>query len=222
MTNFAAKKNSATEMSNRDVLNKVTENWGKVTSIVRRIENSEVKEGAIKLCDDLHDRFSVCPASTRREYIGCFTGGLVWHSLNVLKAMKNMRQAFGLEEQVSSDSLIIMGLFHDLGKLGNKDNDYYLPQESDWHRNKGMLFEINEDLSAVPVATRSLWWLNQYNIPLSEAEMHAISSLSKTNTENLTFVPSLKDPWESFLLQTSVRGAIIANHGVTGLPSDSE
>lgn len=204
------------------LLQKINDNWGKFTSIIGRIEDSEVREGAQKLCDDLHDRLAVCPASTRTDYVGCFTGGLVWHSLNVLKSLKEMRAAFELENTVSSDSLIVMGLFHDLGKIGNDKNDYYLPQASDWHRNKGMLFEINDQLLSIPVATRSVWWLNQYGIPLSEAEMHAISSLGKSTGENVSFNPSLKDPWEAYLLQSAVRGACIRGHGITALPTEAK
>lgn len=199
------------------LLTKISDNWGKVTSLVSRIENSEVKEGALKLCDDLHDRLAVCPASTRTDYVGCFTGGLVWHSLNVLKSLKGLRTAFDLENKVSADSIILLGLFHDLGKVGNAKEDYYLPQQSDWHRNKGMLFEVNESLSSIPVATRTLWWLNQYGIPLSENETHALASLAKTPAEAVSFTPSLRDPWEAFLLQTAVRGTCISEHGITSL-----
>lgn len=204
--------------NNAALLAKINENWGKFSSIVGRIENSEVREGAQKLCNDLHDRLAVCPASTRTDYVGCFTGGLVWHSLNVLRAMKNMRSAFDLDSKVHADSMIILGLFHDLGKIGNSNEDYYLPQASDWHRNKGMLFEINNEISSVPVAIRSVWWLNQYGIPLSENEINAISSLARSSGETVSFNPSLRDPWESFLLQSAVRGACIAGHGVNDLP----
>lgn len=216
-------QNAATRASDSaDLLTKINNNWGKVISIVDRLENPEVKAGAQKLCEDLHDRIAVCPASTRTDYVGCFTGGLVWHSLNVLKSLKGLRTAFDLEKVVSSDSLIVMGLFHDIGKIGNNKNDYYLPQASDWHRNKGMLFELNEELSSIPVATRSVWWLNQYGIPLSESEIHAISSLGKSPGENITFTPSLRDPWEAFLLQSAVRGSCIKGHGVLAVTSESK
>ena len=216
--NYGKSSNSNNNSANNAaLLSKINENWGKFSSIVGRIENTEVREGALKLCNDLHDRLAVCPASTRTDYVGCFTGGLVWHSLNVLKAMKNLRTAFELDSKVHADSIIILGLFHDLGKLGNSKEDYYLPQASDWHRNKGILFEINPEVGSVPVAVRSIWWLNQYGIPLSENEVHALASLSKSHGEDISFNPSLKDPWESFLLQSAVRGACISGHGVKDL-----
>jgi len=215
MANVNTNKSTA---SNDDLLKKINENWGTVLGLVGRIENAEVKEGATQLCNDLHDRFAVCPASTRTEYVGCFPGGLVWHSLNVLRSMKALRTGLDLEKSVHPDSLIVLGLFHDIGKLGNVNNDYYLPQTSDWHRDKlGQLYIVNDKVSAIPVATRSIYWLNQYNIPLSENEIHAITSLAEKPGEAVSFTPSLRDPWESYLLQSAVRGACIKNHGVTSV-----
>lgn len=199
------------------ILEKVQENWATLKGLVNRIENAEMKEGATQLCEDLHDRFAVAPASTRTDFVGCFPGGLVWHSLNVLRVMKAMRTSLDLEKAVHPDTLILLGLFHDVGKLGNSKEDYYLPQQSDWHRNKGMLYEINENLTQMPVSARSVWWLNQYNIPLSETEICALQSIAGKSNEQIIFTPSLKDPWEAFLLQSGVRGACIKHHGITSL-----
>ena len=211
------------KVSNDNALvEKINDNWKTFTGLVARIENQEVKEGATKLCLDLYDRFAVCPASTRTDFVGCFPGGLVWHSLNFLRAMKGLRTSFDLEETVHADSMIVMGLFHDIGKLGNDKNDYYVSQGSDWHRNKGMLYELNTDLAQMPVSTRSVWWLNQYGIPMSENELHAITSLAAKSSDSVSFTPSLKDPWEAFLLQSAVRGSCIKHHGITSLLQTGE
>lgn len=210
--------NKKTDNNQEIVLKRVQENWGIVKGLVNRIENLEAREGAIHLCDDLHDRFAVAPASTRTDYVGCFVGGLVWHSLNVLKVMKALRTSLELESTVSADSMIILGLFHDLGKLGNEKDDYYLPQRSEWHREKlGQLYEINDGMGNIPVAIRSLWWLNHYKVSLSENEVYALQSLSLKNGEQISFTPSLRDPWEVYLLQSAVRGACIKHHGITSL-----
>lgn len=199
------------------LLQKIQENWATLKSLVNRIENLETRESALHLCDDLHDRFAVAPASTRTDYVGCFVGGLVWHSLNVIKVMKALRSSLELEKVVSADSMIILGLFHDLGKLGNEEEDYYLPQSSDWHRNRGQLYEINEGMGHIPIAVRSIWWLNHYKVSLSENEVYALQSLSVKNGEQICFSPSLRDPWEAYMLQSAVRGACIKHHGITSL-----
>jgi len=200
------------------LLGKVSENWVKVKNLVNHIEDEKVKAGCIALTDHLYDRMAVCPASTRTEFVGCFVGGLTWHSLNVLRVMKTLHTAFELEEQVDADSMIVLGLFHDIGKLGNDDTDYYIPQKSEWHREKlGQLYEINEGMGNIPVSSRSLWWLNHFQVPLTENEIHAIQSLT-SKQEQISFTPGLNDPWETFLLQSAVRGACIKHHGVIRLP----
>lgn len=200
------------------LLQKVQENWAILKGLVNRIENPETRTTLNHLCDDVHDRFAVAPASTRIEYVGCFVGGLVWHSLNVLKAMKALRSSFDLEKKISADSLIVLGLFHDIGKLGNEKNDYYLPQNSEWHRDKlGQMYEVNLEMTAIPIAIRSLWWLNQYNVKLNDNEIYAIQTLNLKNGEQISFSPSLKDPWEAFILQTAVKGTCIKNHGIISL-----
>lgn len=208
---------SNTPDNHDDLLIKVQENWDKVKSLVNRIENEKVKAGCIALTDHLYDRMAVAPASTRKEYIGCFVGGLVWHSLNVLRTMNSLRTSLDLGDEVSADSMILLGLFHDIGKLGNEDNDYYVPQNSEWHREKlGQLYEVNKGMGNVPVPVRTLWWLNKFNIPLSENEIHAIQSL-KFNNEEVSFVPGTNETWEPYLLQSAIRGACIKYRNVAGL-----
>jgi hypothetical protein len=193
------------------VLQKVQENWGTLKGLVNRIENPEAREGAIHLCDDLHDRFAVAPASTRTDYVGCFVGGLVWHSLNTLRVMKALRSSLELEKVVSADSMIILGLFHDLGKLGNEREDYYLPQSSDWHREKlGQYYMINEDIQPrITIQQRTIFWLNKYHFPLEEKVIGALMSVSNSENEKMEIVNSKSETWESYLLTTAIRGAII-------------
>ena len=95
------------------------------------------------MCDVIGERLAVCPASTRDSHHSAFPGGLVDHSLRVLANALKITKAFGWE--LPKDSLIIGCLFHDLGKVGDVENDYYVPQDSDWHRNKlGEFYKINE------------------------------------------------------------------------------
>lgn len=208
---------SNTPDNHDDLLIKVQENWDKVKSLVNRIEDEKVKAGLNSLTDHLYDRMAVAPASTRKEYNGCFVGGLVWHSLNVLRTMNSLRTSLDLGDEVSADSMILLGLFHDIGKLGNEDNDYYVPQNSEWHREKlGQLYEVNKGMGNVPVPVRTLWWLNKFNIPLSENEIHAIQSL-KFNNEEVSFIPGASETWEPYLLQSAIRGACIKYRNVAGL-----
>ena len=202
-------------MTDTALVQKITANWVLYKNLVSKIEDDEKRDACLSICEKLSDRAPVCPASTKTEYVGCFTGGLVWHSLNVVKMMKELVKLYNVE--LSADSIIITGLFHDIGKIGNLEEDYYYPQNSTWHRDKGILFEINSNLSNISVATRSLYWLNQFHCPLSEDEIAAILSLNVKSTEVISYIPSYKDSWLSVILQHSVRAVCIKNNGIISL-----
>jgi hypothetical protein len=62
-------------------------------------------------------------------------------------------------------------MHHDLGKVGDLDEDYYIPQDSEWHRkNQGSIFKHNPKLQYMSVTDRSLFLLQHFEIPMSEWE----------------------------------------------------
>lgn len=187
---------------NENEFEKLRENWDLYTGLVtNKVANPIVREPLIQLCKKLEDRLAICPASTKVEYVGAFPGGLVWHSLNVLKTMKDLNKIY--EAKYSPDSLILTAFFHDLGKLGNENEDYYLPQQSDWHKRNGFIYEVNKDLGNTSIQARTIWWLNNAGVPLMEEEIHAIMSLNQMGqmwNSDLYHVPML-----TLMLQQSVR-----------------
>ena len=200
-----------TKEKQADLYNKLSQQWGTFLGVINKIEDTERKEACKQLAEKLHDRLIVCPASTKIEFTGAFPGGLVWHSLNVLANLKKLRTALAVEDCVSVDSIITLGLFHDIGKLGTEEEDYYLPQNSDWHRDKlGQMFITNDELSSTSVSSRTLFWLNTYGIKLTAEEIEAITSInSKSGNETVVVSQSFKDSWLTFLLQTAVKGACL-------------
>ena len=202
-----------TTPTDAEILEKIHANMELFISLVKRVKNDEVRRSLEDLCSEVGDRIATCPASTSTKYIGAFPGGLVWHSLEVLKVMKELNKIY--EAGLSTDSLILTALFHDIGKIGNKEEDYYLPQESDWHvKNLGMNFTINDSLSSTPVPTRSLWWLTSI-VPLTEEEIGAISSLQ--NMSNMYSSELYNAPMLTIILQQAVRGVCAKNKGKTNV-----
>lgn len=195
---------------NNKVLEKVTENWNIFTGLVeKKVQDATVRDALTELCVEIEDRLAACPASTRTEFVGAFPGGLVAHSLNVLRIMKELNKTY--EAGLSADNLIITSLFHDIGKIGTPEEDYYLTQGSDWHRNRGILYEINPKIPVVPISIRSIWWLSSSGVPLSEHEIHAISSLQHVGqmySQELYNAPML-----TLILQQSVRAACVIGKG---------
>jgi hypothetical protein len=81
--------------------------------------------------------YKTAPAS--RNYHGSFNGGLLCHSVMVTEILLRLRKVLLKDmKQVSGESCILVGLFHDIGKLGTEGRPYYVPK---W--NQG--YTINEN-----------------------------------------------------------------------------
>lgn len=198
----------------KDLIEKLEKNWELYCKLVSRIKNEDARTALTSLCEELKDRLAAAPASTQTKFVGAFPGGLVEHSLNVLKLAKNINEAIGAN--IDPDSLIITALFHDVGKVGNEKEDHYLEKKSDWHNERGIMYEVNEALPNLSVAERSLWWLNGAGCPLSEDEIGAISSLG--NVGHQTYVNQFYNaPALTVVLQAAVRLACIQGTGKTSV-----
>lgn len=110
------------------------------------------------------------PASTRFHLAK--EGGLVEHSINVANTLLKLRSS--LAPELTEESCVIAGLYHDIGKIGMPGKPYYLPNPSDWHvRNRGIVYIVNEDIVHMDIATRSLFLVSQH-ITLTDEEAQAI------------------------------------------------
>ncbi len=114
--------------------------------------------------------WATAPASTRFHL--AHEGGLVEHSVNVTRTLLRLRDT--LAPDISEESCAIVGLYHDLGKVGTAGMPYYLPNPSEWHvRNRGVRYVVNQELPYMDIATRSLLHVARF-VPLSDIEAQAI------------------------------------------------
>lgn len=110
------------------------------------------------------------PASTR--YHMNVPGGLVTHSVNVANTLLALRPV--LAPGISPESCVLVGLYHDAGKVGAPNAPYYLPQTSQWHRDKlGQNYIVNDALTHIDIATRSLMIVSRF-VDLTDEEAQAI------------------------------------------------
>ena len=71
----------------------------------------------------------------------------------------------------SDEELVFAALHHDLGKVGDLEHDYYVPQDSDWHRkNRGEIYKHNPQLQYMKVPDRGLWLLQHYGVKVTDKE----------------------------------------------------
>lgn len=163
-----------------DVMNitseQIIKNYDKFRSLCEKLGDRSL--ATLRLVDELGEDLAMCPASSRRDYHLAEPGGLVDHSLRVLQNALVYSKAFSWN--LPKDSLILSCLFHDIGKLGLPTKDgtfskYYLPQDSDWHRDKlGEMYKYNKDMLHMKTPQRSVFMLQHYGITLNHDEYLAI------------------------------------------------
>jgi hypothetical protein len=137
------------------------------------------KEAVEKMLEAVGDRYFSMPASAREDFHSAYPGGLVYHTIHVTKAMLSIRSALGLsDEEVPIQSVYMVGLFHDLGKIGDfKGNQFYTPVTDDWKRKKGIMYDYNDELiDGLSHSQRSVRLLAQYGVDLTDSEHLAILS----------------------------------------------
>jgi hypothetical protein len=126
------------------------------------------------LIDHFGNRFVLCPASSKKQLHAAYPGGLIDHSLRVLKnATRMIKVAPDVYSDIPDESVVFAALFHDLGKLGDLDNERYLVQDNDYYRKKGNVYEVNQNLP-VTVPHSSLFLLQHFGILTTYPEWEAI------------------------------------------------
>ena len=158
-------------MIDEKALAKINVNYEKYEALCGKM--GDRSEAAKAMVDALSSRLALCPASAKERFHDAFPGGLIEHSLNVYKLAQNLNKSLGAN--LDDVSLRIACLFHDLGKVGDLTDDYYLPQDNDWRRdNLGEIYTVNWDMQKMPHSDRSLWLLQHFGITLTLDEWIAI------------------------------------------------
>src|SRR5574341_1413388 len=111
---------------------------------------TERKSNVDKFIEVLHTQTTwlTSPASTK--YHLNIEGGLLEHSIGVAETLLQLRAA--LAPDISEESCVIVGLFHDVGKVGMPGVPYYLPEIKDGVPTGA--YTINPDIVAMGFALR--------------------------------------------------------------------
>ena len=115
--------------------------------------------------------FFTAPCSS--QFHLCKEGGLAEHSLNVVTLMFDIAENLGFKEE-DKNNLIISGILHDLGKMGQFGKPQYSENYlASGKRSDKKPFETNKNLLPVPHEIRSIQIASQF-IELTEEENFAI------------------------------------------------
>ena len=152
----------------------IQENWDKLIQLIRDNFSGERLERLLKMYDYFEERMCLAPASGKEHYHNCHAGGYVEHVLHVTKCAKQLHELWsqnGATINFTEEELVFAAVHHDLGKLGDLAEDYYVPQDNDWWiKNRGEYYKHNPKLQFMTVTDRALFLLQHYGVQMTENE----------------------------------------------------
>ena len=152
--------------------------WEKLMNTIHDEIKSPRKDLLIKMYETLAEKVLTAPASSHSTRHNCFPGGYIDHVNRVVNCSLELYSTWSkLGSNISNftkEELVFAAINHDLGKIGNAKEDYYIPNDSDWHVKRGQIYKINGKLTFMKVPDRSLFLLQEYGIDVSENEYLSI------------------------------------------------
>jgi len=157
----------------------IQDNWNKFLSIIDT-HISEPRRSKLKVFYEQYaERIMFMPASHKKEYHNAFPGGYVDHVLRVVLCAFKLNEVWvdmGVDTSTYTfEELVFASLNHDLGKMGDEQNESYIPQTDQWRKEKlGEDYKFNDRLEYMSVPDRGLHLLISHGITFSKNEMLAI------------------------------------------------
>lgn len=187
-------------------------------TIIERYENLKLKvikrrEEFLKFMDFVENQTSYMTSPASTKYHLSEEGGLLKHSVHVAETLLKVKNT--LAPQIEDESCVIVGLLHDLGKVGMPNNPQYLvneptPRQKQWGYPASTPYKFNTNLVYLSVPVRSLYLIGD-KIHLTEEEAQAIiyhdgqyvddNKSVATREEKLTLLLQYADTWSTFVLE---------------------
>lgn len=122
--------------------------------------------------------FIAAPASTRTDLHNCFEGGLLDHILRTTSYAVKLNEILPESQRVDVGSLVKVCCLAQIGKA-----KLYIAQTSQWHIDRGMLYDFNNNLMPMRVGERSVLYAISNGVTLSEDEYQAILNHDKDDSD---------------------------------------
>ena len=153
----------------------IQENWNKLIQLINDNFSGERLEKLLKMYDYFEERMCLAPASGKEHFHNAHAGGYVEHVLHITDLVVQIHELWSKNgatvDDFTKEELIFAALHHDLGKVGDLAEDYYIHNDSDWHRkNQGLIYKHNPKLQYMTVTDRALWLLQHFGVPMTENE----------------------------------------------------
>ena len=156
-------------------------NWEVFLNNIETHISSPRKEKLLEFYKKYEERIILMPAAHKKEYHNAFPGGYIDHVNRVVKGslkLYNMWEEMGCDMTTfTTEELIFSAINHDLGKMGDEENESYIPQTDQWRRDKlGEDYMFNKKVPFASVPDRSLFLLQSHGIQYNFNEMLAIQT----------------------------------------------
>jgi hypothetical protein len=180
----------------------IKNNWSiflsNIDNYISEPRRSQLKDFYLKY----QERIILMPASHKKEYHSAFPGGYIDHVNRVVTCALGQHNLWSQEGCDTStytlEELIFSAINHDLGKMGDDENEAYIPQTDAWRKDKlGEDYTFNDKLAFASVPDRGLFLLQDFGIKYTFNEMVAIQTHDGLYDEGnkkylMGFMPELK------------------------------
>jgi hypothetical protein len=159
----------------------IQQNWIEFLTNIETHITGERKQKLIDFYNQYQERIMLMPAAHKKEYHNAFPGGYVEHVNRVVKAALSISavwEGFGADMTTfTTEELVFSAINHDLGKMGDKNHESYIPQDDKWRREKlGEDYKFNTKVPFASVPDRGLFMLQSHGVQYSFNEMLAIQT----------------------------------------------
>ena len=154
---------------------KIQSNWERYLTEVELNIDKERSSILLPFLKKYKERFMMMPASSKNWHHSAFAGGYCDHVLRVLDCANSLYKIWktngGDTSTYTVEEMHFAALFHDLGKMGQQEGEYYQPNDSQWHIDKlGQVYKFNTDIPAMKVPERSLFILQEIGCKVTQNE----------------------------------------------------
>jgi len=158
-----------------DSINLITKYQEKTYNIIEKIFKDTPRYDKIKeVFDTLDDKYFMAPASGKLDYHCAWPGGLAQHTLNVVRHAISLSKTL-CPGMYSLENVVFSALFHDLGKVGDGNEPYFVPElDSYWREKRGTYYGHNNNIVQMQHSERSLSLLAKFGVPIEDIEWQAI------------------------------------------------
>ena len=159
----------------------IQQNWIDLEETIKVFIEEPRRSQLLDFYSKYSDRIMMMPAAHKKEYHNAFPGGYVDHVLRVVDCALKLNDIWiemGVDTSTyTKEELVFSAINHDLGKIGDEENESYIPQTDKWRREKlGEDYTFNNKIPFASVPDRGLFMLQSHDIKYTFNEMLAIQT----------------------------------------------